>query len=989
MLLCCFQVCLVWLLLGFASASASTQFHVQTWTTENGLPQNIVMDTCQAPDGYLWLATLDGLVRFDGVRFTTFDHSNTAGIPGNQFNSVYCSPTGEVWAGTVSTGATRYKQGAFRTYGANEGLRPGDETRVTGDDAGHLWAFRGSAVQEWDPALSRFVAAAGLQGRFEGDSDPSGSFHALDRGELRIFSKGKLTRYSLPAGKDWQAPRMVARDMNETVWICDSRARLRFLQRGAERWSDPMIPTAANVGKRTFTFRDARGDGWSFVVDYSFGGTLMQTILLPEHGDVSQMPVNNLWRDRDGNYWVATNGRGLSRIREQMVKTLSTQEGLPDGNVYPVFQDHTGDIWIGSGGLARYHAGQITRFHLSGVAHEARITSIGEDSAGGIWVGMYGGVYRGVHGRFAQIHPPALSNGAALQVIYQDPNGPLWFGTSAGLVQLQQGTWTTVRHEDGLATDDVRVILRGREGALWVGGYGGLTRLRDGRFQRWTQADGLPSNSIRSLYEDADGVLWIGTYDGGLASMEDGHLTRYTVRDGLFSSGVFQILEDDRGNLWMSSNRGVYRVAKRELKLFAHGELKVFSAVHYGKAEGMRNEECNGGFAPAGIRARDGKLWFPTQDGVAIFDPHGVQADLRAPPVLIESLQVDRMARPLDRAVRIDPGQDSVDISYTAPTLSNPEQVQFRYQLVGLDREWVDASARRTAYYAHLPPGEYEFKVIAGSAAGLWSREPAAVHLSVLPRLYQRAWFAWLLAIVGLLSLLLLWRLRTLQFERVTLRQQNHARQLIALQEGERKRIAGEMHDSLGQHLLMIKNWAALAVRNADSQTPHASLVQISETASLAIQEVREIAHNLRPLQLERLGVTTAIKDLVQQVAGSSAINFTARIAHLDGFFPPEAEMSIYRICQESLNNIIRHSEATEATILVDSDEGMVHLVIGDNGRGFSVVESEEDHAQGSGFGMLGIAERVKMLGGRLSVTSSPATGTVLRVTIPAQQRVR
>ncbi|HSU19125.1 MAG TPA: two-component regulator propeller domain-containing protein [Acidobacteriaceae bacterium] len=724
-------------------------------------------------------------------------------------------------------------------------------------------------------------------------------------------------------------------------------------------------------------------------MDYKLGGGLEQSLLLPSGDKFIDVPFNNLLQDHEGSLWLSTNGQGLTRIRKQIVTVLSTQEGLPNGNVYPIYQDHAGDIWIGTwgGGLARYRNGKLDALSPAEALDSSMITSIGEDRDGVLWVGTIVGLYRGTNDHFERVHEKIFAGAGNVMAIYQDPAGALWFGTSGGLIRLLDGKWTSFHKEDGLASNNIRVLLRGRAGNLWIGGYGGLTSLNHGIFQHWTEADGLPSNSVRSLYEDPQGVLWIGTYDGGLGRLKDGHLTRYNVQDGLFASGVFQILEDDSGYLWMTSNRGIYRVAKKELNLFAEGKLKVISSVSYGKADGMRNAECNGGFSPAGIRARDGKLWFPTQDGVAVVDPSVVRPLQQAPGVVIESLSVDHVTRPLNQAIRIMPGQDNIEIAYTAPTLIDPDQIQFKYQLAGLDRDWITASTRRTAYYAHVPAGEYDFKVIAANSDGVWNSQGAQVHLSVLPRFYETSWFEWLTAFAGILVLVVSWRLRTQQFERETARQRAISGQLIASQESERKRIAAELHDSLGQQLLMIKNWAGLAMREAGVSTAHQSLTEISDTASKAIQEVREISYNLRPLQLERLGLTTAIKDLVQQVAASSAIHFAARIAPVDGGFAPDAEMSIYRICQESLNNIVRHSEATEATICLDRDGDRVDIVIGDNGRGFSPAEDSRPEPGKGGFGLVGIDERVRMLGGRLSVRSSPGAGTVISISLHWQRR--
>jgi signal transduction histidine kinase len=535
---------------------------------------------------------------------------------------------------------------------------------------------------------------------------------------------------------------------------------------------------------------------------------------------------------------------------------------------------------------------------------------------------------------------------------------------------------------DGLAGDDIRIIIDGQAGELWMGGYEGLTSLYRGHFKRWTEPDGLPSSNIRSLYEDADGVLWIGTYDRGLERLQDGRFTRLSTREGLFDNGVFQILEDTEGYLWMSCNRGIYRVLKKEITEYAQGKRSVISSIAYGKSDGMLNAECNGGLSPAGITTRDGELWFPTQDGIAVIDPRRIQTNLRPPPVAIESVFVDQQARSADRTIVIQPAQENLAIEYSAPSLVNSERIRFRYKLSGQDRDWVNVYGRRTAYYSHLQPGEYDFRVIAANADGIWNMAGAQIHISVLPHFYQRWWFVLsvLSASGGLLAFA--WRSRVRQLEAARTAQQSFSRQLIALHESERKHIAAELHDSLGQQLVVIRNWASLALSGMDEPNPlRRPLDEISEMASQVIDEVREIAYNLRPFQLERFGLTAAIEDLVDQVAASSAIRLEAEIDPINEEFNKDEAIHVYRIIQEGLSNITRHSMATEARLLIKKVEGQLFVTISDNGRGF-ILSGHQAQSGHSGFGLMGVEERVRILGGKWQVESSLGSGTIIKVLI-------
>ncbi len=310
---------------------------------------------------------------------------------------------------------------------------------------------------------------------------------------------------------------------------------------------------------------------------------------------------------------------------------------------------------------------------------------------GRLWIGTHGGLSVYEHGRFQKPVGLTLPDEAVVQAMFHDHEGRQWFGTNRGLLLYRAGVTKLFTAQNGLAADDARVIVQSPSGDMWIGGYGGLTRVRNGQFTHWTEADGLPSNNVRSVYADHDGNVWIGTYDGGMARFKDNRFTRYSVRQGLFNNGVFQILEDAHGNLWISCNRGIYRVRKQELNEFADGKRTMITSVAYGKIDGMLNVECNGGLSPAGIKTHDGKLWFPTQNGVAVIDPDAIIYDSQPTPVMIEAALLNRTPVPITGPLRIPPEKENLEIQYTAPGFIRANQTQFKYKLDGLDSDWIDA----------------------------------------------------------------------------------------------------------------------------------------------------------------------------------------------------------------------------------------------------------------------------------------------------------
>jgi signal transduction histidine kinase len=476
-----------------------------------------------------------------------------------------------------------------------------------------------------------------------------------------------------------------------------------------------------------------------------------------------------------------------------------------------------------------------------------------------------------------------------------------------------------------------------------------------------------------------------------LSRFKDGKFAQITGRDGLYDDMVYQILsdtDDDSGNLWMNCNRGIFRVILKELDDFADGRIKSATSFAYDVADGMLSRESNGA-SPAGWRTRDGQLWFSTTKGAVAIDPRRLN---RQPPQLaIEGVTVARAQVAIDQVVQLRPGQGDLEIQYTALSWNRPQQIRFKYQLVGLDADWVEAGTRRTAYYSYLPPGSYTFKVIADNGEGIWNNEGKSLRVVMLPPFYRTWWFLTLVTLAVMTLLTLTFQIRVRQLQRARAARHEFSRRLIESQEAERKRIAAELHDSLSQSLVIIKNRALMALQapvNLDRAT--AQLEEIAESSVSAIDEVKEIAYALRPFHLDRLGLTKAIAEMAEKMTETNGIQLTIDLIPLDGLWPPEVEINVYRILQESLNNIVKHAQATACNITARRAGRTIELWITDNGRGFSLHEPAANaqaaarHPKG-GFGLCGMAERVRLLGGQWLIQSAPGAGTTvtIRLSVP------
>ncbi|MGE0884026.1 MAG: two-component regulator propeller domain-containing protein [Blastocatellales bacterium] len=965
---------------------AFAQYQFDSWTTEDGLPQNSINDILQTRDGYLWLATNGGLVRFDGTRFVIFDRS-TEGIGTQRVRALLEDSKGTLWIGAEDGKLIQYRDGKFKTYTVEDGLPFSQTARIEEDEEGNLWiTWHGAiiAVTKFDG--KRFVNYFPRDFSFgvNGDSGKRNPWWSQDSIGLHCLIRGRVQTYTFQSGLPKSQIIGVQIDRKSNLWIHTKGAGLIRPANGQlKRYTvREGLPSNEVEG---YLLEDSKGNIW-------ISNPLKEDRILYHTNNgkydlISNFPAGILYEDQEGAIWIGATSSGLHRVRNIAITLLTKQDGLSNKWVYPIFRDRSGAIWIGSVGVNKFDNGRMTHYGSSDGLLSDNITCIYQDNSGKLWIGAYGGISYLKDGRFNVFLDEYGFLKSNVWAMHQDRKGIIWFGTDDGLVRLKDNHFTRFTTNEGLSNDRVITLFEDRAESLWIGTYHGLTKLKDGVFTTYTERDGFIGSWVRAIYQDGDGVFWIGTYDGGLYRLKDKKLTRYTKNEGLYDNGVFQILEDDAGNLWMGCNRGIYRVSRRELNNFAEGKARSITSTVFGVKDGLASVECNGGRQPSGLKTADGRLWFPTAGGVAIVDPKAVQFNSVPPPVIIEEFHLDD--KPVDflNGVEVSPDIHSFEIRYTAPSFIKTELVRFKYKLVGLDEDWIDAGDRRIAHYHRIPPGQYQFVVIAANNDGVWNTEGKSLEIVVIPPFWMRWWFV---AIVTLaITTIIFWRYknRLRHLRREHARQQAFSRQLLESQESERKRIAYELHDSLEQYMLVARNNALLG---ADMAATGSAIKErfddVTSMASQALEEVRRISHNLRPSQLDELGLKDALEAMIESVANSSEIVFSAEIDPIDdGALSKEAEMNLYRIAQECISNILKHSDATEAEVKLRRDGRKVRLVIKDNGKGFISDSTKPAEVHRRGFGLTGISERARMMGGKETVYSVPGKGTTITVTITLQ----
>lgn len=972
----------LWLLATFAGQSfaldpnkAVTQYALQVWTSDDGLPQNSIYVILQTRDGYLWLGTEEGLARFDGVRFTVYDKRNTPQIKANQVNALLEDREGNLWIGTQGGGVVRLHNGEFTSYTTKQGLSNDDVWSFCEDRSGAIWIGTSGGLNRFQNGnLKIYTTRDGLL-------DETVWCLYLDRdGILWIGTSGGLNRYkderfasyTTKEGLSNDTVISLCQDSSGSLWIGTSGGGVDRLQDGK------LVTYSAKEGLANDTVVSLLQDGDGSLWIGTFGGVSRfrngNFVNFTSAEGLSNEVVTSLYEDHEKSLWIGTQGGGLNRLQDGKFMDYTTREGLSNNTATSLIQDPDGSLWIGTySGLDRLQNRKLSIFTVKEGLSNDNVRALYQDHAGTLWIGTYGGgLNRYRDGKFiAFTTKEGLSNDKVWSVT-EDDEGNLWIGTSGGLNRYKDGKFTTFTTKDGLSNDHVWFLLPDHEGNLWIATFNGLNRLHRGRFTSFTTHNGLSSDNIISLYEDLEGSLWIGTQGGGLDRLKNGKIFRYATANGLFDDTVFEIIEDRKQNLWMSCNKGIFHVSKKELNEFDAGRRKWIHSISYGKADGMKSQECDTG-SPAGCRTADGKLWFPTIEGVVMIDPENIRINRIPPPVIVESMIADGSTiprQPGPNGVTLGPGKEKFEFHYTALSFLAPQKVRFRYRLEGFDTDWVDAGTRRTAYYTNIKPGAYTFRVKACNNDGIWNEAGASVAFILKPHFYQTVWFYLL---CGLSLILLGWNLNRYRLGRV-----------IAM-ERIRARIAADLHDDIGSGLSQISILSEVAQQNLANSGQTEPLMKIATTSRELLDSMSDIVWAVNPHRDHMADLVQRIRHFASEVLTARNIQFQFSASGMETAMKlnPDLRRHIYLIFKESVNNVVRHSECSKADISLTMDGGVFIMKVSDNGEGYDPAVMSDGH------GLESMRERARKMGGSLAVNSKQGEGTTVMLRMPVGRRAK
>jgi ligand-binding sensor domain-containing protein len=971
---------LIWLGAALASGAAELPpYRVDSWQVDDGLPQSSVLSIVQTRDGYLWLGTAGGLVRFDGVQFKVFTPDNSPGLPSNRILSLYEGASGALWLGTIEGYMTRYVDRKFQISSPDGWVKlSGYIQNFGGTPDGKLWLLSPNKeliyFPEAHPALTITNSKVQQVGVNSMTVNAAGQIWSATDREVGVWENEKFTSVFdvVPTGEF--SPVILANSRDGGCWVAGNGQVRKF--KGVTCVTDyGKYPWPK--GSPVCMVEDRLGQLW--VGTYGSGVYCFATNGAAERFAVEErLPgnfVRSLCEDREGNIWVGLEGAGLARVKPVVFRSLGREQGLSGDCVLSVCEGAAGELWIGyiADGLDRWQNGVVQHFGPAQGLPNDYIHTVFLDRKQRLWVGTWGsGLCRFDGSKFVS-HVGAEETNGVVCALFEDSKNRLWLGQQRSqpeIVFLENDQPVVLRLQSRRVGTDVRAVTEDRDGNIWIGTQGdGLYRLKDGQQTHFTLADGLSNETVRSLYADEEGTLWIATFGGGLNRFKDGKFTSFTTKAGLPHDSLGAILEDPQGNLWCGSLAGVFRVNKVELDKFARGETQRIHCLQFTKSDGLPSLECNGGNEPSACRTRDGRLWFPTVKGLAVVNPDNVPINQLVPPVAIQELVIEGRERQAIADVAIStrsnnaavpleiaPGARRLEFHYTGLSFTDPFKVRFRYKLDGLEDEWTEAGPRRTAYYIPLEPGHYQFRVQACNNDGVWNEIGAAVALNLLPRFWQTWWFKTLCVLAVILIFVGIYEIR-LASERKLAR--------------VRLRIASDLHDEVGSNLgsiVLLSEMVPAGGEEAD---------EIRRVSRETVGSLRDIVWFLDPASDNMNDLVLRMKDTTRTLLPGIPHEFTV-VGEIHSVRPSlNIRRNVFPMFKEILHNIAKHAKAQRVDIRVQMNARDFQIHVRDDGIGFD--ETQVRH----GNGLKNLRRRATELSGAVEVQSRPGHGSRFTVTVP------
>jgi ligand-binding sensor domain-containing protein/signal transduction histidine kinase len=946
-----------------AFADGFSGYTERFWQAPDGLPEQTVQAFAQTGDGFLWIGTTGGLLRFDGAHFTVFDRQNT---PALRENSVFClivAKDGTLWAGTEGGGIVSYADGNFRSWPGVEG-HTSDFVRVIKQDSdGTIWAGTdGGLLRLTGDRFSRVDGTASI---------PALAVHSIFRdsagrlwagGSRLIVTDGTTSRvYSLGAESSQNQVKSILQTSDGTLWV-GTVSGLNRMKPGQDRFE--------RFGGVSSTVRVLRQtpDGVLWV------GTIGQGVFTLSAGKLAQitapsaLPSNtvlNFFGDKEGNFWIGTQ-TGMARLTRSKVNIVPLPRAN-DSDFETIYRDSDGSFWIGSTLLFQMRNGALSERELPGM-RGIHVRNIYRDRSGALWAGTDGdGVFRfagSATGRWT--FRDGLSNNF-IRAITQDRDKSMWVATDNGLNHLI-GDHAHVRivsyeMEQGLAYNSTRCLLEDRSGDLWIGTDRGVSHIHGGVFVRDGATAAMAQMKVWAIHEDSDGGLWFGTRNNGLFRFRSGALAHFTTTDGLASNAIYDILEDSSDHLWMSGPNGISMVNRAELDAQAGSQTREIAPTFYSIAEMAANTEIYGGTESSGCITATGDVWFPSNRGPIHILPFQ-RSTLAAPPLRMERVMADGQPVPMTGHIVLSPANSRLQFTFEPIQLRSQDGLRFRYMLTGFDKDFGPATASRTADYTNLPPGTHTFRVRTFEVSDPGAVTEISVDIVQRPYFYRTWWFSSACLALVLLLIFAIYQYRV-----------RHVRARFEAVLEERSRLAREMHDTVIQGCTGVSALLEAVAMEEESMHMETGLMDVArQQLRTTIAEARDAVWNLRHEDEGPDVLSRKMAAMAAQVGAEFHLPVTCLTSGTPfGISPPMAH-DLLMIAREAVCNAALHGHPSQITIGMEFTGRELVLTVSDDGCGFDPRQGEpqSDHH----FGLKGMRERANRWGGEFRLTSAHGNGT-------------
>lgn len=950
----------------FGSAQRTpAQYSVTSWGHKDGLPSTFLYAIAQTGDGFLWLGTADGLVRFDGVQFTPWHPALPAGQPLGQVRALVAARDGSLLIGTGTGLFGRMRNGNLQTaqlYSPVESIQESQDGSLWVATSTDLWHLEDASLQ---PRQSPIAMPAGwLSGPLQ-DSDGTEWITT----QAGIFS---VDGHRLVRRKD-QGAWLFHNQDGHLAWL-DQRGDIHSLQQSdSQRRANVPQPSSLTIAQVT---ADRSGCVWiatqgNGVLRLATTGGHTATEHFTRDDGLSSNFVRAIFQDREQNLWVATEN-GLNRLRRNDVLLLTRQNGLLSDTVTSIAAGNDGSLWLATpDGLERLRNEQPATYR--GVRVLSLLMSLDQQ----LWAGSARGLLRWDNGRLVASKEDAEF--AAVTTLTQGAAGTLWFyDAEKGLFRQQSGHAPTTVTNLFLRHQAVTAMVAVTDNEMWFGLAGGnIVAYRQGAFHTYSQADGLPGGAIHGLATGRTGELWAATERGLCLFTTGTRFTCWNAQSGLPGDRVLWALPDRKGNLWLGYNIGVAQINIQQLRATVSPAGGPFHGKLFDDGDGIENSPSLRGNSPA-VFAPDGRLWLTTTRGVAILDPAHLRTNLLPPPVRILGLEADGQTINLAQPVRLRPLTRSLQFSFTALSLSDPRKVRFRYRLDGFDRQWHDGGGRRDAFYTNLPPGRYFFRVRAANNDGVWNDAGATLPFVLAPAYYQTVWFRLVFLGAVLLGGALVFRSRLRVAKRI-MRMRYEERM------EERTRIAQELHDHLIQEMMGI----SMQLEVADELTPSGERAKrpLQRALSLARSAIANGRLTLQSLRSRPISAST-LMDTLRQTAESYPKKEGVSVHYIvegeERLLHPEIAEDLSEIGQEALRNALKHAGGADISVLLRYSPSSLELRVQDHGGG--IADTLLHTGIPGHFGLAGMRERAARIAAVMTIDSRSCQGTTVHVSVPASR---